>query len=139
MDNPPEFAGKLVAVYGTLRPQSAQNFFLTGAEHLGVDKINASLFDLGRFPGIKDLDNTEDTVIVDVYRLPNNEENATEIVFGLDRYEGCVRGDDSSSFYICKETTLLERKEKAMVYVFNSPVNPRWKINSGDWISYRHG
>jgi gamma-glutamylcyclotransferase (GGCT)/AIG2-like uncharacterized protein YtfP len=74
-------------VYGTLRRRSRHPMarrLAEAARHLGAARIAGRLYDLGRFPGLKEPRSADDSVQGDVYDLG---ENAEQTLRAMDAYE----------------------------------------------------
>src|SRR5450631_2091454 len=74
-------------VYGTLRRRSRHPMarrLADSAHHVGAARIAGRLYDLGRFPGLKEPRSADDSVQGDVYDLG---ENAEQTLRAMDAYE----------------------------------------------------
>ena len=129
-----------IAVYGSLRVGEVNNGFMNGLEHVGTDKIDGTLFNLGWYPGVKlDGNDNQNFVVVDVYRLP--EENSPErrqTITTLDRYEGFDPNNTRNSLFQRKVVTPYELGEKAYVYEYNHKVSSEQEVKDGDWSNRNH-
>jgi gamma-glutamylcyclotransferase (GGCT)/AIG2-like uncharacterized protein YtfP len=104
-------------------------------KHVGRGIIDASLYALGWYPGIK-FNAAGNTVVVDVHELP---EERTAILGRLDGYEGYNEHIPEGSLFIRRQTLVaLEdgREVLAYVYEYNHAVNPDTKVENGDWNAY---
>lgn len=118
-----------IFVYGTLR----KNFRLKlkdrvtkDLEYVGSAKVEASLYDLGRYPGaVKE--NGGDEVVGDVFRVTN----AAKVFKVLDEYEG-------ERFSREKEDVRLRggASLNAWVYWYNQPPDAHRKIKYKDYLNY---
>lgn len=133
---------KRLAVYGTLRigasaePQHLLEEGLLVNE--GVMVLNGwAMYGLGGYPGIKPA-GQESTIVVDVLRRSYTctEDQWQSIIQGFDRYEGYREGQESSSLYIRR--TVHTCNGSAYMYEYNHSTDGRERIESGDWLSYRH-
>ena len=74
-------------VYGTLKRRSRHPMarrLANSARHVGTAKIAGRLYNLGRFPGLKEPTSSDDRVQGDVYDLG---EDAERILVEMDAYE----------------------------------------------------
>src|SRR5437867_9022844 len=77
----------LLFVYGTLKRRSRHPMarrLAQSARHVGAARIAGRLYDLGRFPGLKEPRSADDWVQGDVYDLG---ENAASVLREMDAYE----------------------------------------------------
>ena len=129
-----------IFVYGTLMGMTnlGSNSFVNRlsnisrtVEYVGKDTVKGILLNLGSFPGLIDLDNTESIVKGEVYQILN-----LKILGYFDRYEGYT-GDPETSLYT-RETTLTGLGVEVYVYQYRITHSPtRGVIESGDWNDYR--
>lgn len=116
-------------VYGTLRNDynlKLKNQVAGDLEYVGRAKIEASLYDLGRYPGaIKEKNRNE--VVGDVFLI----ENPGRTFKILDKYEG-------DKFTRNKSQILLRsgKSIKAWVYWYNQKPSEKQKINYKDYLNY---
>lgn len=116
-------------VYGTLRNKyqlKLKDRVSKELEYIGKAKVDASLFDLGRYPGaIKE--NLGSEVIGDVF-LINNADKVFKI---LDEYEG-------EKFSREKEEVKLRggKSLNAWVYWYNQIPDAKRKIRFKDYLNY---
>lgn len=134
--------GDCIFVYGTLRrgerADLSKQFYNYGVDFLSGDKINALLYHLGSFPGVKlyPLDEVEftdeqPTVTGEVYRI--RDASITAI---LDAYESYRPDTPELGLYNrCKVPS--ERGRTVWVYTYNHPVIEEQRIESGDWCKNR--
>ena len=118
----------LLFVYGTLRDFSdipmARRLRREG-RGLGVGRVAGTLYDLGRYPGIKRSHRRDEWVIGDVYRL----RNAHRLLRALDRYE--------ARFVRERVVVRIDRRAcRAWLYRFRGPVCARQRITNGDYERY---
>lgn len=127
----------VIAVYGTLRYGGRANHLMLGCEYLGVDAVSGRMYNLGSYPGVKLTDEREGhTVVVDLYKLPEEERVAKHILANLDRYEGYYEDDPSQSLYTRKKTLTLEGALDVLVYEYNHEVDHLDReIKTGDWLN----
>jgi gamma-glutamylcyclotransferase (GGCT)/AIG2-like uncharacterized protein YtfP len=124
--------GSLLFVYGTLRrgeradlSKHEKDFDVT---YLGGDIINGKLYNLGSYPGVKELGGTEFDVSLprvhgDVFRLESES-----IITILDHYEGYP-------YLYSRATTETMDGREVWVYTYNGEVDELRKIQSGDWVN----
>jgi len=116
-------------VYGTLRKDynlKLKNKVAADIKYLGRAKVNASLYDIGRYPGaIKEQENDE--VIGDVF-IVSNPEKVFKI---LDKYEG-------DEFFRKKDKVKLRSGKlvNAWVYWYGSTPTGKGKIHYKDYFNY---
>lgn len=104
-----------VYVYGTLRPGNGEPFVIPG-----------EIYDLGWYPGLKLLPETDGKFVV-AERIEADDERLAK----LDSYEGYYEDDHKHSLYL--RVPFLD----GWVYVYNRPLEGRTPVLSGDWLSYR--
>lgn len=121
--------GNYLFVYGTLRNNynlKLKDRVAKELEYIGKAKVEASLYDLGRYPGaIKE--NNKSEVIGDVF-LINNPDKVFRV---LDEYEG-------DEFRREKEDITLRSGESvsAWVYWYNLKPEAKRKIRYKDYLNY---
>lgn len=133
----------LLFVYGTLRLGASSDLSRNHlVEHVGEDFINGRLYNLGRFPGVKDVPESGAPQVVsgskadpghfdigapfirgDVFKILDDT-----VVVHLDRYEGYP------DLYNRHETESAEGRH-VWVYTYNHAVQDSQEISSGDWIA----
>lgn len=121
-----------VFVYGTLLKGLERNAALSTSYYLGPALINAALYDLGHFPGIKDGD---EPVVGELYEV----DAAT--LKQLDQIEGYIESEPSVSLYrrgtipvqCFSEGQYLE----AFTYYYAHPIDEQKIIPHGDYRRYR--
>jgi gamma-glutamylcyclotransferase (GGCT)/AIG2-like uncharacterized protein YtfP len=130
-----------LAVYGTLRPKAAAEPRHLLEEGLLVNEgamvINGwAMYSLGGYPGIKPVPG--DSITVNILRRGEecSDEQWQSIIDGFDRYEGYREGHESNSLYIRR--TVPTCNGSAYMYEYNYEIEGRERIESGDWLSYRH-
>ena len=135
-------AADYVAVYGSLRRGQAAETKMQRMEFVGQGAINASLYALGWYPGVK---LGEGVTIVDVFKLPEDEHLREAILFDLDNYEGYSPRHPENSLFVRRVVNLsvpvlpFTRESKhppVYVYEYNYPVNRAPLVKSGDWNEY---
>ena len=123
-------------VYGTLR--KGYDLKLMGKvnhllHYVGRGKVNADLYDLGRYPGaIRSSKGPE--VIGDVFELSEPE----RVLRTLDRYEGIGAGQTASEF-IRRRSKVKLRSGKtitAWVYWYNFDPGGKIRIKHKDYLNY---
>lgn len=128
-----------VAVYGSLRRGQITDHKMGRMEFVGSGTIDASLFALGWYPGVK-LGSGE-TTVVDVFKLPEDHNLREAILYDLDGYEGYREKDPLNSLFV-RKVVLVESGDfedeplLCYVYEYNYPVNRAPHIASGDWNDY---
>lgn len=124
--------GSLLFVYGTLRRGERADLSKNEADfdvkYLGEDIINAELYHLGGFPGVKNLGEgafeVEDPCVHgDVFEIKNES-----IITILDHYEGYPY------LYNRAETETADGR-RVWVYTYNGEVVESQRIVSGDWVN----
>lgn len=121
-----------VFVYGTLLKGMSRSNSLISSEFEGLGVINASLYDLGSYPGIIE---STDSVFGEIYTI----DLAT--LSNLDDIEGYDAHHPEGSLYVRKEVdvTLLNDGSfiKAYKYFYNAlDLDAYYKIASGDYRRY---
>lgn len=126
--------GDSLFVYGTLRRGESADLSLGKKGHsvmfVGKDAINGQLYNLGAYPGIKEVSDSgfnpdKDTVVGDVFVL--GDESITEL---LDAYEGYP------SLYGRQQVT-SKAGRTVWVYTYNHQVAARQRLHHGDWANRR--
>lgn len=125
--------GDLVFVYGTLRHgESADiNNKFEGIVPVGVDRINGQIFDVGWYPGLKEISENGESmfeftrsqpmVTGEVYVIPDEDAIAR-----LDQYEGYPALYGRRQFQ-------TETGKTVWAYTYNRPVQYHDLVVSGDW------
>jgi gamma-glutamylcyclotransferase (GGCT)/AIG2-like uncharacterized protein YtfP len=113
-------------VYGTLR-QGYDLRLMNKVRHLiryiGQGKVNADLYDLGRYPGaVRRREATE--VIGDVFELINPE----SVLRTLDRYEGIGPGKAATEFVRRRSRVKLRSGQTVTAWVYWYNLEPAGKI-----------
>jgi gamma-glutamylcyclotransferase (GGCT)/AIG2-like uncharacterized protein YtfP len=123
-------------VYGTLR--KGYDLKLVGKvnhliRYVGQGKVNADLYDLGRYPGaIRNSRGPE--VIGDVFELSDPE----HVLRVLDRYEG-IRPDEAASEFVRRKSRVRLRSGKtitAWVYWYNLKSAGKIRIKHKNYLNY---
>ncbi|MGB5397406.1 MAG: gamma-glutamylcyclotransferase family protein [Gammaproteobacteria bacterium] len=137
-------SGHYLFVYGTLRSVSGipqQDLLRTHAELLGEACINAVMYELGGYPGIRLSSNPSDIVSGELYRLKHHQHD--QLLAQLDEYEEC-----SPQFALPHEFTrervsvTLDHNQlvlRAWAYLYNRIPRPARRIASGDYYADDHG
>jgi gamma-glutamylcyclotransferase (GGCT)/AIG2-like uncharacterized protein YtfP len=118
-----------VFVYGTLLKGMSRSHSLHNTQFIGLGMINASLYDLGAYPGIIE---STDSVFGEIYTIDSIT------LVALDHIEGYDANYHDGSLYIRKEVdvTLLRDGSsiKAYTYFYNaSDLETYYEIASGDY------
>ncbi len=125
--------GPLLFVYGTLRPgaegQGApmMQALVARSTHVGRGDVRGTLYSIDWFPGMVESTRTDDRVIGDVLRLPNDEGLLAE----LDAYEGVD--------YARLATTVTMANGEAIAawtYVWIGALDGARRIESGDFLAH---
>lgn len=126
-----------IAVYGSLRRGMQAASKMERMEFVGQGTINASLYALGWYPGVK---LGEGVTVVDVFKLSANKRLREAILYDLDGYEGYSEKNREGSLFIRTQTLVaLEGREQeilAYVYEYNYPVNQAPLVKNGDWYEF---
>jgi gamma-glutamylcyclotransferase (GGCT)/AIG2-like uncharacterized protein YtfP len=126
----------LLFVYGTLIPglepavMSAEVRKLTP---LGPATIQATLYDLGPYPGV--ILNQNDTVQGQLMRLAS-----PDLWAKLDEYEGCPLPDSPDGLFQRVKTvaTLSDGQKMACwVYIYTRPLDGAKRVQGGCWMTHR--
>ncbi len=116
-------------VYGTLRNDynlKLKNQVAEDLEYVGRAKIEASLYDLGKYPGVVKEKNKNE-VIGDVFLIKNSDRTFKI----LDRYEGDKFTRDKSRVRLRSGKSI-----DAWVYWYNQKPLEKQKINYKDYLNY---
>lgn len=124
-------------VYGTLRSgMSSPVSHLIAGDILwkGGAMINASLYDIGGYPGAIPSNEENSMVSGEVMELATPE----KIWKILDKYEGCDNNGVGSEYSRRKELVQLASGEvlEAWIYWYNLPVKDNRRIGSNDYLKY---
>jgi gamma-glutamylcyclotransferase (GGCT)/AIG2-like uncharacterized protein YtfP len=136
---PSETTCSTLFVYGTLRPASghAMARYLAGKSCVvGPARFPGRLYDLGRYPGLREPADEQEWVHGDVVRLREPDETLAV----LDRYEGCEPdGASLPLFERCLVQARLATGEdvSCWAYFYRGQVTEGQRIASGDY--YRRG
>jgi gamma-glutamylcyclotransferase (GGCT)/AIG2-like uncharacterized protein YtfP len=103
-----------VYVYGTLRPNKGPTI-----------QIRGDMYDLGWYPGVVNLNASENTFEAEVLVVGDKELDR------LDQYEGYYPDDPSASLYL--RQPLMD----GFIYVYNRDVFGYPRVEGGNWLSYR--
>jgi gamma-glutamylcyclotransferase (GGCT)/AIG2-like uncharacterized protein YtfP len=123
-------------VYGTLR--KGYDLKLVGKvshliRYVGQGKVNADLYDLGRYPGaVRSSKGPE--VIGDVFELSDAE----KVLRTLDRYEG-IGPDKAAAEFVRRKNRIRLRSGKtiiAWVYWYNFDPGSKIRIKQKDYLNY---
>lgn len=117
-------------VYGTLRNDydlKLKNKVSRDMEYVGKAKVDASLYDLGRYPGARKEKDNNNEVIGDVFLL-NDPERIFKI---LDKYEG-------DEFTRKKDLVRLRtgKSINAWIYWYDLKPDENRKIRYKDYLNY---
>lgn len=119
-----------ILVYGTLRPGCGayEMFGLDESTvHVATVRIPGTMYDLGRFPGIK-LDGNPDGFVCDVLEVLD-----PDVISRLDRYEGYHEEYPNGSLYIRREITIDGFDDPVYIYEYNDHIGGRKLKEGGDW------
>lgn len=128
---------KYVAVYGSLRKGMQAENKMARMEFVGSGVIDAALYALGWYPGIKLGTQEGGSVVVDVFKFPDDDKMKASILFDLDGYEGFSPDHPENSLFVRKTVPVKGLDVLAFVYEYNYPVNRAPLVESGDWVEYR--
>jgi gamma-glutamylcyclotransferase (GGCT)/AIG2-like uncharacterized protein YtfP len=121
-------------VYGTLRRRSRHPMarrLAQSASHVGAAKIAGRLFDLGRYPGLKEPTSGFDWVQGDVYDLGVD---AARTLQEMDAYENAESPPPTPYERLHAAVTLEDGRElTAWVYWYRGNVRDEWFIASGSY------
>lgn len=128
-----------VAVYGSLRRGMQAETKMQRMEFVDQGVLQASLYALGWYPGIKFEDN-KNTTVVEVYKVPEDARLREAILFDLDGYEGYSPKNPEGSLFV-RRTAVVKMDDETdltcYVYEYNYPVNRAPLVESGDWNEYK--
>lgn len=121
-----------IAVYGSLRRGMQAEHLMNkpGLSHVGQDTINATLYDLGWYPGI--VLGGQSRVVVDVHEV-DLDSNA---LHRLHQYEGYIPHNWENSLFVLKRAFLNSNGKEVMCYEYNRNVDGRPIVDHGDWVQY---
>jgi gamma-glutamylcyclotransferase (GGCT)/AIG2-like uncharacterized protein YtfP len=134
-----------IAVYGSLRRgMQAAHKMESSMEFVGTGFIDASLYALGWYPGVKL--GTGGLTAVDVFKLPEDPSLREAILYDLDNYEGYNERNLEGSLFVRKVVPLFERGysddlclDEVYVYEYNYPVNRAPLVKGGNWAGFCQG
>ncbi len=121
-----------IFVYGTLRKGGQGRSF--EGEFLGQDRITGNLYDLGWYPGVREVrgifDPTKPAIVGEVYEV------SEETFMSLDVYEGCGKDPTypNTGLYYRKQV-LTENNVPVWVYIYSQEIPEDCRILSGDWFN----
>ncbi|MGC9028523.1 MAG: gamma-glutamylcyclotransferase [Desulfomonilaceae bacterium] len=120
-----------VFVYGTLLRGMERSQALDHARFLGHALTEGMLYDLGSFPAILKGDSP---VFGELYEASDNE------LRRLDAIEGFRQNNPAGSLYVREEVSVVALsdgwKHQAFAYFYNGRVDPRKRIECGDYRRY---
>jgi gamma-glutamylcyclotransferase (GGCT)/AIG2-like uncharacterized protein YtfP len=123
-------------VYGTLRQGydlKLMNKVKNLIRYIGQGKVNADLYDLGRYPGaVRRREATE--VIGDVFELTN----PGSVLRTLDKYEG-IGSDEAAAEFIRRRSRVKLRSGQtvtAWVYWYNREPAGKIRIKHKNYLNY---
>lgn len=115
----------LVAVYGSLRKTLGNHRLLEDAQFIGTDRISGfRMYSYGAFPYIRPSDQTDYTILIEVYDVTDEE------FARLDRLEGYP------SFYNRKQVP-TQFGDAWIYFIDEDSQSP--EVTSGDWLEYYQG
>ncbi len=104
-------------VYGTLKRRSRHPMarrLADSAQHVGAGRIAGRLYNLGRFPGLKEARSPDDWVAGDVYDLgPDTDATLAE----MDRYEN-AESPPPTPYERLRETVMLDSGGTLSAWVY---------------------
>lgn len=113
-----------MAVYGTLKRGRSNSRILQGSRFIGTDTLHGlALYHLGAFPGAVRAPSF--SVQVEIYAVTE------PTLRQLDELEDFVPQQPQRSLYLRR--TMDTRYGPAWVYIYNRPVKPIQRLNSGSW------
>lgn len=127
-----------IAVYGSLRRGMQAESKMSRLKFLGQGYMDASLYALGWYPGVKL--GTGHRTVVDIFELPKDEQLRRAIIWDLDGYEGYSPTQPQNSLFVRKVVNVWDRTGTdipCFVYEYNYPVNRAPLVENGDWNEFR--
>jgi len=124
--------GKLLAVYGSLRPDAPdlRTPSVKGMVHLGRCRIPGQLYVAYGYPALKRIDGV---VAGDLFKVPALFDFAA-----LDAFEDYYPKHPHECWYLRRRVLLHEPRVWAWVYYYMHKVDRRAHIRSGDWVEFRN-
>lgn len=120
-----------IFVYGTLRKGGKGRSF--EGEFLGTDRITGKLYDLGWYPGVREVrgifDPAGPAIVGEIYEI------SEETFRSLDEYEGCGSDPtfpDTGLYY--RKQVVTENNVPVWVYIYSQDIPNDCRIVSGDWF-----
>lgn len=129
-----------IFVYGTLMDGFLQKVLPDANIYIKKKrkgKINARLFDVGKYPAAKETTVKTKIVYGQIYEF--NPAYINDILVKLDDYEEYNPARKAKSLYIRKLTPVMNEDgaiSKAWVYWYNQPLNRMREIQTGDYKKY---
>ncbi|MEM9895390.1 MAG: gamma-glutamylcyclotransferase family protein [Bacteroidota bacterium] len=126
----------LLFVYGLLRKEASHEkstYLSEQATFIEHAIFQGKLFRIEAYPGVTPSDNKTDTVIGEVYELPNDN-----ILSNLDYFEGIGESFPRPYEYrrqICDVTLSSGSICQAWIYLYNRDLNEFEQISSGDFLN----
>jgi gamma-glutamylcyclotransferase (GGCT)/AIG2-like uncharacterized protein YtfP len=128
---PDDFAAMKLFVYGTLMRGMSRHRYLKHSRYLGAARLQAELYDLGRYPGIKA---GSLSVLGELYEID------AQTLAQIDTVEDYKPDDEMNSLYVRRlvEVTCLSDASTTMAfaYFYNGSVHEHWRIAHGDYRQY---
>lgn len=131
-------SAEYIFVYGSLRKgfsSPARVVLEDHAQYIGKAAFRGKLYMIDWYPGVVPSDDPDDLVYGEVYEITNRE----EVLFKLDRYEGCSPSDPKPHAFIREEMRVSLKKGReiiAWIYLYEWPVDNKEQIPSGDYLEY---
>jgi gamma-glutamylcyclotransferase (GGCT)/AIG2-like uncharacterized protein YtfP len=118
-------------VYGTLMRGMSRHRYLKHSRYLGAARLQAELYDLGRYPGIKA---GSLSVLGELYEID------AQTLAQIDTVEDYKPDDEMNSLYVRRlvEVTCLSDASTTMAfaYFYNGSVHEHRRIAHGDYRQY---
>lgn len=118
---------KLIAVYGSLRKNLHNHYYIENAKYLGEFKTEPlfSLYNLGSFPGLKENGNT--SITMEIYEV--NEQESKNV----DSLEGYSK-NIPATFY--DKIDIETPYGIASTYIYVNNISEDRLVESGDWKEF---
>jgi gamma-glutamylcyclotransferase (GGCT)/AIG2-like uncharacterized protein YtfP len=137
----------LLFVYGTLRRRRSAspmfNYLSSCSELVGDATYQGQLYIVGDFPGVGiypgaiPSNDSNDTVVGELYRLHDVDPLGHDVLSNLDIYEGYGLDFPQPNEYVRQLVTVSHDGQTihAWMYVYNWPIDGHIRVTSGDFLN----
>lgn len=118
-----------IVFYGTLSSKGGATIrhkIIRQLEYVGACKFPGQLYDLGRYPGLK---NGDRKIVGELYKILDSS-----VLDVLDAYEAVGNDDPTRPGFTRRLTTLIEPRQKAWVYYYDGEVESLQLLEDNPWV-----